>query len=164
MGGKNKYARVYLLEDINDNRYVGSTSELKLDCRLHTHRRDKKEYNLGKRKGCCSSMKLDLYQCNITELTVVINTKQERSYWEQHYINNVYPECVNTVRFNSDTKKCRKKYYDNNREKIIQRNKNYRHNNRENYNKNRRAYYEKNKEKINGQRRAKAEMKRLENL
>ena len=47
-------ARIYLLEDINDNRYVGSTSELNLRSRLHTHRRDKKEIEMGKREHGCS--------------------------------------------------------------------------------------------------------------
>ena len=164
MGGKNKFARVYLLEDINDNRYIGSTSELKLHSRLHTHRRDKKEYQMGVRKDCCSSMKLDLYHCSITELMVCKNIKDERGYWEKHYINNVYPECVNTTRFMKDIIVCRKNYYANNKEKIVKRNLQYRIDNREAYNKSRRDYYNKNKEAINAKRRQKTEIKRLENI
>lgn len=157
-------ARIYLLEDINDNRYVGSTSELKLHCRLHTHRRDKKEIQTGKRKAGCSSIFLDLYHCTITELVKCKNTKELRKQWEKHYINNVYPECVNKVRFVCDKKKLSKLYYENNKASIKKRVTDYRINNREQYNKNRRAYYKKNKEKINKRRREKSEMKRLENI
>ena len=59
MGGDNMFARIYLIEDINDNRYVGSTSEKVLSCRLHTHRRDKKEHEFGKRGSCCSIINND---------------------------------------------------------------------------------------------------------
>ena len=118
MGGKNMTARIYLLEDINDNRYIGSTSEKILSSRLHTHRRDKKEYEFKVRKNCCSSMNLDLYHCSITELEVVENKKKVRSEREKYYINNVYPECVNITRFDYDIKKSRKEYYEKNSEKI----------------------------------------------
>lgn len=164
MGGSNMSATVYLLEDINDNRYVGSTSEEDYRNRLHTHRRDKKEHSLGKRKGVCSSMKLDLYHCSITPLMKVDNDKEIRKKWEKHYINNVYPECVNTIRFNYDPKQSSKDYYAKNKKKIIKKNLQWRDNNREAYNKKRREYYHKNKEKICKRRKELTEMKRLENL
>ena len=164
MGGQNKFARVYLLEDINDNRYIGSTSELKLDNRLHTHRRDKKEFQLGIRVGACSSMKLDLDHCVIIELIVVVNTRDERSYWEKHYINNVYPECINTTRYDYDLDDYHKDYYRKNKTKLNEQVKQYRKKNREAYNKTRREYYNKNKEAITKRRAILREHKRLANL
>tara|TARA_R110000764_G_scaffold34793_1_gene77681 strand:+ start:383 stop:877 length:495 start_codon:yes stop_codon:yes gene_type:complete len=164
MGGKNKMARIYLLEDINDNRYIGSTSELKLNCRLHTHRRDKKEMEMGKRKNGCSSALLDLHHCSITELKMVENIPELRTHWEKYYINNVYPECVNKLRYDCDKDEVQREYYEKNREQIIQNVKEYRKKNRKKYNKTRRAHYQKNKDKINKKRREKSEMKRLANL
>ena len=114
MGGKNKMARIYLLEDINDNRYIGSTSELKLNCRLHTHRRDKKEMEMGKRKNGCSSALLDLHHCSITELKMVENIPELRTHWEKYYINNVYPECVNKLRYDCDKDEVQREYYEKN--------------------------------------------------
>ena len=52
---------IYLIEDINDLKYVGSTTQ-KLNQRLASHRQDKKTG-----KGCSSS-KLNLYNCLIIEL------------------------------------------------------------------------------------------------
>lgn len=164
MGGMNSFATIYLLEDINDNRYVGSTSEKDYRQRLHTHRRDKKEYDFGIRKGVCSSMKLDLYHCNITPLMKVENDTEVRKKWEKHFINNVYPECVNTIRFNFDPKVASKNYYEKNKEKIIKKNLEWREKNREAYNKKRREYYHKNREKISKQRKENTELKRLANL
>ena len=164
MGGKNMTAKIYLLEDINDNRYIGSTSEVRLENRLATHKRDQKEVELGVRKGGCSSMNLDLHYATIILLEEVENKKEIRSQREKHYINNVYPECVNKVRFNYDRNENSRKYYANNKEKVKERNKICKAKNKENYNKTRREYYAKNKEKINAKRRIEREYKRLENI
>jgi hypothetical protein len=150
---KYETATIYLLEDINDNRYVGSTGEQVLEHRLHTHRRDYKEHMFKKRIRHCSSMKLNLYNCVIIELKKVKNDKDTRKYWESHYINNVYPECINTNRLNFDSVKFSKEYYAKNKNKIIKRNTIWRQNNREAYNAQRREYYAKNKEKICQQKR-----------
>ena len=112
MGGMNETATIYLLEDINDLRYVGSTSEKDYRNRLSTHKRDKKEDLLKIRKRNCSSMKLDLEHTIIIPLMVVKNDKETRSKWEAHYINNVYPECVNSCRYLGD-KGRKKKHYEN---------------------------------------------------
>tara|TARA_R110002073_G_scaffold89830_1_gene212360 strand:- start:1148 stop:1642 length:495 start_codon:yes stop_codon:yes gene_type:complete len=164
MGGKNMTAKIYLLEDINDNRYVGSTSEVRLENRLATHKRDQKEFEFGVRKGGCSSMGLDLHYTTIILLEEVENKKEIRSQREKHYINNVYPESVNKIRFGFDKNANSRKYYANNKEKVVARNKKCKAKNKEKYNKTRRAYYDKNKEKINARRRELREMKRLENL
>lgn len=164
MGGKNMTAKIYLLEDINDNRYIGSTSEKRLEDRLSTHKRDQKEVEFGVRKGRCSSMDLDLHYATIILLEEVENDKDIRREREKYYINNVYPECVNKVRFTYDAKANARKYYANNKEKVKERNKKCRAKNPEKYNKTRREWYAKNKDRINARKRELAEMKRLENL
>ena len=161
---KNENATIYLLEDINDNRYVGSTGELKLYKRLSTHRRDEKEYLFGIRKNPCSSMKLDLYHSNITPLMTCKNNSVERKKWERHFINNVYPECVNEKRLNFNPEEWGKQYYQKNKEKKIKQADEWRKNNKDKVNAGRRKYYQKNKEKILKRRKELQEMKRLENL
>ena len=69
---KNNEAWIYLLEDINDNRYVGSTGEKRLEDRLSSHKRDERNYYFRKRKGKgCSSMKLNLHNSVIMSLFII---------------------------------------------------------------------------------------------
>jgi len=84
---ENDRATIYLLEDINDNRYVGSTSEKNINDRLNTHRRDEREHLLGIRHRNCSSMKLNLYECVIIPLldslySLSVNIKQYEQFLE----------------------------------------------------------------------------------
>ena len=151
MPGSNENATIYLIEDINDLRYVGSTSEKRFEDRLYTHRRDKKDG-----KNNCSSALLNLSYCNIIKLKEIKNTLEERNYWESHYINNVYPECVNINRFQvRDVKKYRRDYYQKNKPKIIAAVTKYKN-------------IPENRVRINAQRKKnraiKAELKRLENI
>ena len=156
MSGVNENATIYLIEDINDLRYVGSTSEKRFQDRLYTHRRDKKDC-----KNNCSSAKLNLHNCLIRKLKDIKNTKEERDYWESHYINNVYPECVNINRFQpTDIIKNRKEYYRKNRERIIARSTKYKQENKEKIKIVRREWYLKNRERILEERR----LERLANL
>ncbi len=145
---KNNEAWIYLLEDINDNRYVGSTGELKLNDRLSTHKRDEKEHLFGIRNRNCSSMKLNLHNSVIIPLMKCENNKLIRKKHESHYINNVYPECVNTDRLIIDAKEYRKIYYQENREKKIKQASEWRNNNKEKVNAKRREHYQKNKERL----------------
>jgi predicted GIY-YIG superfamily endonuclease len=151
MPGSNENATIYLIEDINDLRYVGSTSEKRFEDRLYTHRRDKKDG-----KNNCSSALLNLSYCNIIKLKEIKNTLEERNYWESHYINNVYPECVNIHRFQvRDIFKYRRDYYQKNKPKIIAAVMKYKK-------------IPENRVRINAQRKKnraiKAELKRLENI
>ena len=155
---KNDRATIYLLEDINENRYIGSTGERNLNDRLNTHRRDEREHLLGIRKRNCSSMKLDLYHCNIIPLLECRNIKEIRRKWESFFMNVVYPDSVNDRRFESLD---RKEYYKKNRERIIKNNNNWRDKNREKVNAGRREYYQKNKEKILAQNKKRREKKTL---
>jgi hypothetical protein len=156
----NDEAWIYLLEDINDNRYVGSTGALRLEDRLATHKRDERYYNFGIRKGKCSSMKLNLHNAVIKPLMKCENDWDIRSLHESHYINNVYPECVNENRLNCHKKKSELKYkqekakekakkkYEENRQKQIKRATEWRDKNRDRVNAKRREHYQKNKEKL----------------
>ena len=145
---KNEFAWIYLLEDINDNRYIGSTGETNLTDRLSTHRRDEKEQITGKRCRNCSSMKLNLYNCIIIPLMICSNDKETRKKWESHFINNVYPDCVNEKRLNFDRNEWARNYYHNNKEKRIKYSKDWREKNKEKVNAKRREYYAKNKDKL----------------
>jgi len=155
---KNSEAWIYLLEDINDNRYVGSTGELRLENRLSTHKRDERAYNFNKKKKKCSSMNLNLHNCVIIPLMKVNNDKKTRNKWEGHFINNVYPDCINTYRL-KDPKEYRKKYYQNNREKCIIKSINWREKNKERVNAKRKEWYAKNKERVKEQRKILREKK-----
>jgi hypothetical protein len=138
-------ATIYLLEDINDNRYIGSTSEKNINDRLNTHRRDEREHLLGIRNRNCSSMKLNLYECIIIPLLECNNDWDIRRKWESYFMNNVYPECVNDRRFETLD---RKEYYKKNKERIKINSNKWREKNREKANEKRREWYHKNKETI----------------
>ena len=71
---------IYLIEDINDLRYVGSTTQ-KLYNRFSRHKSDKK---IG---HYCSSSKLNLYNCIIIELERC--NKEDRKERERYYINRI---------------------------------------------------------------------------
>lgn len=160
----NENATIYLIEDINDLRYVGSTGEKRFEDRLSTHRRDKKD---GRHN--CTSAKLNLYNCCMIALKVVKNNKTERDKWESHYINNVYPECVNSYRFTKTQtkeklKQQRKEYYQKNQAKIRQRAQEYRDENRDLINEKKRIWYQQNREKVLQRRKQLRHLKFLENL
>ena len=138
-------ATIYLLEDINDNRYIGSTSEKNINDRLNTHRRDEREHLLGIRNRNCSSMKLDLYHCNIIPLLECNNDWATRRKWENYFMNKVYPECLNDRRFQTMDKK---QYYKDNKERITINNIKWREKNKEKVNAKRKEWYQKNKETI----------------
>ena len=95
-------ATIYCIEDINDLKYIGSTT-MTLAARLSAHRMDKKLM-----KGC-SSENLNLSYCIIYELERCdVKKRYER---EGYWIDNT--ECVNKNKVGFD----RKKYYRANKEK-----------------------------------------------
>jgi hypothetical protein len=102
--------KIYLIEDINDLKYVGSTKQ-KLNIRLSHH----------KSHNDCSSSKLNLHNCIITELECCDDTnKKER---EQYWIDRI--DCVNKKNTYFDRKEYNKEYYQNNKEKIKEQKKKY---------------------------------------
>jgi len=117
-------ASIYLLEDINDLQYIGSTAQRNLYERLSTHKRDKKV-----QKGC-SSAQLNLNYASMTLLEKCPNNAEDRKEKERYWIKQ-YPKCVNTKRLDSARKWCdlteqqkkkrtasNKRWADKNRDKI----------------------------------------------
>jgi len=123
---------IYLIEDINDLKYVGSTTQ-KLNVRLCGHRSSK---NYG--RADCSSSKLNLYNCIIILLEQC--NLEDRKERERYWINEI--DCVNKNKLNGrdkeKDKEYRKEWHEKNKEKINERNREYS-----------KKYYQKNKEKLN---------------
>jgi hypothetical protein len=131
--------KIYCIEDINDLKYVGSTKS-KLNKRLTGHKSDIK-------RNTCSSSKLNLNDCIITELETCneANRKQREQYW----IDKI--DCVNEYNtyFDKDKKKqYDKEYRQNNKDKIREQMKEYRENNKEKIREQKKIYSQNNKEKI----------------
>jgi hypothetical protein len=120
--------KIYLIEDINDLRYVGSTKQ-DLNKRLSEHKSDKKS-----NRNTCSSNQLNLYNCIITELECCDeSSRRER---EQYWIDTI--DCVNQYNTVFDSKE----YYEKNKEQKKEYSKEWREKHKD-YNK---QYYQKNKE------------------
>ena len=114
---------IYLIEDINDMKYVGSTIT-KLNRRLSHHR-----YSKRSGRNDCSSTKLNLYNCIIIELEHCdLEQRKER---EKYWINEI--DCVNEIKFDFDKKEYEKERCQKNKEKRTEQHK---------------EWYEKNKDKI----------------
>ena len=131
--------KIYCIEDINDLKYVGKTTQ-KLNDRLTGHRRSKKN------EGDCSSRELNLDYCIIyllEECSEGLSKERER-YW----INEL--NTVNIQKLNGeDIEKRRERDKGRYRENIE-------------YHKNHcKNYYEKNKEKIKARRRERYRLKKL---
>ena len=98
-----KKIKIYCIEDINGNKYIGSTgSELKKRLWRHRSHND------------CSSGKLDLYNCFI--YTIEECNRENRREREQHWIDNT--DCVNIRNVIFDKKKHDKQYYIDNKDKV----------------------------------------------
>ena len=110
---------IYVIEDINGLKYVGSTIQT-LKKRFKGHKGSKK---IGKNTSSCQ---LDLDNCEIKllERCDISHRKQRERYW----INEI--DCVNTLKLNFDIKKYfkdyHKSYHNKNRQQISEYKKNYR--------------------------------------
>jgi len=91
---------IYCIEDINDLKYVGSTTQT-LNNRLYGHRSNSNK---------CSSSKLNLYNCIIYELESC--PENERTERERYWINKI--DCVNSKKLNYDNQTYQKKWRENN--------------------------------------------------
>lgn len=111
---------IYCIEDINDNKYIGSTKR-QLDTRLTEHRY-KQRNQLG-----TTSQQLNLYNCIIYVLEEC--DESERSEREKYYIQNT--DCVNQIRFvgSENHNKNQRKYYHKNIEKMREYYRKYYHKN-----------------------------------
>ncbi len=95
---KQELVKIYLLEDINDVKYVGQTKQ-KMYQRLSEHRNDKKRH-----RGCSSSA-LNLYNTAWTILEEVPKeiVFEREAYWIDYY------DTVNTIRNMGDAEKRERK-------------------------------------------------------
>jgi hypothetical protein len=100
--------KIYVIEDINGLKYVGSTKEKYLNSRLSGHRY---------KKDCRASL-LDLDNCSIS--LIELCEEKCRKEREQYWIDNI--ECVNyqDTFFNQDKVKIWRENYDD-RRRILQR-------------------------------------------
>ncbi len=137
---------IYLIEDCDGLKYVGSTNQT-LNIRLSGHRYDKKKDHP------CSSKQLNLDDCSITELEKC--NEENRIEREKYWINKI--DCVNVCKYkyNFDRKEYQKQYnkeyhkqhYEKNKDKKKEYDKQY-------YGKNKdkkKEYRENNKEQIKQQ-------------
>ena len=97
---------IYCIEDINDNKYIGSTKR-ELHTRLTEHRY-KQRNQLG-----TTSQQLNLYNCIIYELEQCED--EQRNEREQYWIDNT--DCVNINNIVHDYKEYQKQYFQKNKEK-----------------------------------------------
>ena len=125
--------RIYCLEDINDNKYIGSTSK-PLNIRLSQHKNNTNS----------SSSKLNLYNSFI--YTIEICEEKNRYEKEQYWIDN--SDCVNIKNAVFDKKKWYKEYRENNKIQIQERKKECYKNNKQQILEYRKEYYKNNKQHI----------------
>tara|TARA_R110002072_G_scaffold283881_1_gene447569 strand:+ start:327 stop:776 length:450 start_codon:yes stop_codon:yes gene_type:complete len=130
-----------MIEDINDMKYVGSTTS-KLNRRLSEHRSHKK---IGRTD--CSSSKLNLYNSIITQLEQC--NLEQRKEREKYWINEI--DCVNEKKLNGRDKDKQKEYLQNNKDKKKEYDKQYGLKHKEK----KKEYLEKNKDKIKQRKRNK---------
>ena len=107
-----KKFKIYCIEDINGNKYIGSTCQKYLCQRLSGHRN---------KDNTCSSNKLDLYNSFI--YTIEECDEENRNEREQYWIDNT--NCVNMHNVIHDKKEYHKQYYKDNRDKINENAKQY---------------------------------------
>ncbi len=117
---------IYLIEDCDGLKYIGSTKN-KLNHRLSGHKADKK------RNKPCSSSKLNLEDCCITEIQKC--NESNRKEREQYWIDNT--NCVNQINPLFDEKQYHKEYHKENYQRHKERSR-----------QKGREYYENNKQKI----------------
>jgi predicted GIY-YIG superfamily endonuclease len=98
---------IYLIEDINGLKYVGSTKN-KLNIRLSHHKADQK---LNRR---ATSKQLDLLNCSIK--TIDTTDETNRLKIEKYWINKI--DCVNVLRYDFDRVKYMKQYNIDNKEHL----------------------------------------------
>ena len=132
----NKYCngKIYKITDLGYNEcYVGSTVQ-KLPSRMGGHRRTFKRYTDGKKEGFCSSFLLfETYGADCLKIELIeqvrCNNKEELRRHEGEWIQRL--ECVNKRVAGQTPQEWRKKYYDANREKLLESFRMYNMNNKD---------------------------------
>ena len=120
---------IYCIEDINDLKYIGSTSQ-NINTRYSQHKYHKK---IGHH---CSSNKLNLYNCIVYELEKC--SEEDRYERERHWASKI--ECVNETYYLNQ-----KEFYEDKAEKSRQQAKRYYAKNKEKCREKHKQYYDNNK-------------------
>lgn len=139
-----------IVDNTNNNIYIGSTSDKTLARRLSNHRKSYKNYLKGISNYMTSFeiLKNNNYSIILLE-NYSCNNKDELLSKERHYIDTL--KCVNKCRpitTKEEKKEQCKKYYKNNKEGIIEKVKEYYQNNKEILKEYKKKYYEDNKDKV----------------
>jgi hypothetical protein len=137
-----------LTTPLSDEVYYGSTIQL-LSKRKGAH---KGAFNAGNFK--CKSSKLFELSINDVEITLVeninCNSKEELLQRERFYIDN--NNCINKnnpIRTNKDEQEYKNKWYQQNKERIIEKTKQYNEDNKNNYKQYQKEWRQQNKNKCN---------------
>ncbi len=91
--------KIYCIQDCDRLKYIGSTKQA-LNRRLKQHKYDKIRNNR------CSSSKLNLDDCSITQLELC--NEENRIEREKYWINKL--ECVNPMKYNGRDTEHKKQY------------------------------------------------------
>ena len=131
-----------LTDNTNNNIYVGSSKQT-AKLREQNHKRLYKSYlKGGSIKGYTASF--DILKNNDYTFEVIEET-DDLKIREQYWIENI--ECINKNNANVDIKQYKKKWYDNNKERIIEKNRLYAIENADKTKEYQKQYREQNKEK-----------------
>jgi hypothetical protein len=137
--------KIYKIYSVSNEElvYYGSTTET-LTSRLAKH-----VYEYNNNKICCNSKLIfdaGDYKIELVENYPCVN-KQQLNKKEAEYIRN--NKCVNKYIPDRTSKEWFEKYYENNKEKILEKNKDYKKNNKEHILERNKQYYQNNKDEIN---------------
>jgi hypothetical protein len=131
-----------ITDNTNNNIYVGSSKQT-LKLREQNHKRLYKSYlKGGSIKGYTSSFEILKNNNYIFE---VIEETDDLKIREQYWIENI--DCINKNNANVDKKQKQKEWYENNKERILEKRKQYAIDNADNYKEYQKNYRDANKEK-----------------
>ena len=127
--------------------YYGSTTQKRVCNRISGHNRSYKSWKLGKSSFVTSFSVIDTGDWDyMTVEKVMHDEKFELRNRERYWIEN--NKCVNKCIPNNTPKEYGKKYHEENKEKIAEKNKDYYEENKEKFAEKNKDYYEENKEKL----------------
>ena len=143
-------SKLYKIEPIVDHVegdiYIGSTTKPYLSQRMDTHRSDYKRWKLGKGGHIRSYDLFDKYgieNCHILLIeSYPCETRDELTSRESHFIRTL--KCVNKVIPDRTIKEYQKMYYEINSDTIKEKNKIYKEKNKDTYQKSYKQYYKNN--------------------
>lgn len=132
-----------IVDNTNDNIYIGSTCEPTLARRLSGHVRKYKYYL----KGLCNFItSFEIIKNNNYDIILIeefpCENKMQLHQSERYYIENM--KCINKIH----PTRTHKEYRENNKDKLSEKNKLYRENNKDKISEKMKKYYKENKEQI----------------